>query len=633
MTHSTLFRVLIFSVLSFSACQPSSSPPASYPDPLPTDMDIITLPPDQLYDKVFGALIGSAIGDAMGAPTEMWSRHQMQVEFGHIEGLDSMVREPSAEGIWDYNLPAGSTTDDTRWKALMVDFFTGVGDPVRGRQANLDAKDFAQLVMSRYEGEIEQLKQIEAYESEPFEAQMRQLLWLKEWAVVAKPFVENDLVAYSDALNRFYGGEMVCAGMLFSPMIGVLYPGDPHWAYQQSYAIDIYDLGYAKDISGLTAAMVAEAMRPDVSSDSVLAVMRHVDPKGYFKSRLVGRSAYKLFQDVRYLVNDAKSVDPKEVLANPPVKLALPLKTAADSLRYAQWSTAYQKLDSYLMRFPFHPAEIHTINLTAMMMCDFDFVRALEFVINYGRDNDTVGAVTGAILGAFHGAKALPQDQVQQVLAANKKLGFDLEAMAQRLVESMATVMKSEISPKKALFDGQSFAGWEGEQSFFRIEEGAIVAGSMEQDIPTNKFLCTEQSYEDFELSLQVKFPTDNNNGGIQIRTQRIPDHHEVIGYQVDVGYAGGEPVWASIYDESRRNKFIAEAPADRIAELLRRDAYNDYRIRCEGPRIQVWFNGEEVIDYSEADEDIDRSGIICVQIHSGPPSEAWYKDIMIQEL
>ena len=184
-----------------------------------------------------------------------------------------------------------------------------------------------------------------------------------------------------------------------------------------------------------------------------------------------------------------------------------------------------------------------------------------------------------------------------------------------------------------ALFDGASFNGWEGDLNFFRIEDQAIVAGSMEEKIPTNKFLCTERTYGDFELSLSVKFPTTNNNGGIQIRSERIPDHHEVIGYQVDVGYSGGKPVWASIYDESRRNRFIAEAPADRIHTLLREEGYNDYNIRCKGPSIQVWFNGEQVVDYTEEDTEIAKEGIICVQIHSGPPSEAWYKDLMIREL
>lgn len=194
-------------------------------------------------------------------------------------------------------------------------------------------------------------------------------------------------------------------------------------------------------------------------------------------------------------------------------------------------------------------------------------------------------------------------------------------------------VTESSMEGATYLFDGATFEGWEGEMEFFRIEDEAIVAGSMEQDIPTNKFLCTEKTYGNFELTLKVKFITTHNNGGIQIRSKRIPDHHEVIGYQVDVGYSGGNPVWASIYDESRRRKFIAEAPADKITNLLRGDDFNDYRIRCEGAHIQVWFNGEQVIDYTEEDASIDRSGIICVQIHSGKPSEAWYKDIVIREL
>ena len=35
----------------------------------------------------------------------------------------------------------------------------------------------------------------------------------------------------------------------------------------------------------------------------------------------------------------------------------------------------------------------------------------------------------------------------------------------------------------------------------------------------------------------------------------------------------------------------------------------------------------------TEADEKIPTKGIIAVQIHGGPPTEVWYKDIVIQEL
>lgn len=199
----------------------------------------------------------------------------------------------------------------------------------------------------------------------------------------------------------------------------------------------------------------------------------------------------------------------------------------------------------------------------------------------------------------------------------------------QTIAEDTQAVEKQAV----ALFDGESFAGWEGPEEFFRIEDGAIIAGSLEEQIPTNLFMCTEKEFEDFDLSLKVRFQPYTNNGGIQIRSERIPNDHEVIGYQVDVGYAGDMPVWASVYDESRRNRFVAEADAERIAALLKKDDFNDYRILCKGPNLKVWFNGEQVIDYTEEEDGIARKGKICVQIHGGSPAEASYKDIVIEEL
>ena len=67
--------------------------------------------------------------------------------------------------------------------------------------------------------------------------------------------------------------------------------------------------------------------------------------------------------------------------------------------------------------------------------------------------------------------------------------------------------------------------------------------------------------------------------------------------------------------------------------KVLKRNDWNEYKIKAKGKRIQLWINGVQTIDYTEKDPGIDESGVIAVQIHSGPPSEAWYKDITIQEL
>jgi hypothetical protein len=179
------------------------------------------------------------------------------------------------------------------------------------------------------------------------------------------------------------------------------------------------------------------------------------------------------------------------------------------------------------------------------------------------------------------------------------------------------------------IFDGKTLKGWEGNEKHFRIEEGAIVGGSLKAPIPNNEFLCTEKEYGDFELRLKVKLVGEGANAGIQFRTKRIPDHHEVIGYQADMG----EGWWGALYDESRRNKILAAPEKETVQKILKKEDWNDYVIRAEGKRIQLWLNGTKTVDYTEADDDIAATGILGLQIHGGPPSEAWYKDIRIKVL
>jgi hypothetical protein len=184
-----------------------------------------------------------------------------------------------------------------------------------------------------------------------------------------------------------------------------------------------------------------------------------------------------------------------------------------------------------------------------------------------------------------------------------------------------------------ALFDGKSFAGWEGNLKMFRIEDGAIVGGTLKERIPHNEFLCTTKEYGDFELRLKFKVLGEGVNAGVQFRTKRIPNHHEVSGYQADIGGSKEKNYWGSLYDESRRRKILAQADLATVNKIIRPNDWNEYVIRAEGPRIRLTLNGVQTVDYTETEAGIDRAGIIAVQIHGGPPSEAWYKDIVIEEL
>jgi hypothetical protein len=116
-----------------------------------------------------------------------------------------------------------------------------------------------------------------------------------------------------------------------------------------------------------------------------------------------------------------------------------------------------------------------------------------------------------------------------------------------------------------SLFDGRTFAGWEGNEKVFRIADGAIIGGNLEEKVARNEFLSTTKEYGDFELRLKFKVLGKGANAGVQFRTKRIPNHHEVIGYQADLG----DGWWGSLYDESRRKTILAKADAEAINKIL----------------------------------------------------------------
>ena len=183
------------------------------------------------------------------------------------------------------------------------------------------------------------------------------------------------------------------------------------------------------------------------------------------------------------------------------------------------------------------------------------------------------------------------------------------------------------------LFDGMTFEGWEGDTAkTWRIVDGALVGGSLEEKVPQNEFLATKKAFTNFELRLKVKLVGTEGfvNGGIQLRSKRIAiPPNEMSGYQADVG-AG---YWGCLYDESRRNKMLATAEKEVIEKALKKDDWNEYVIRCEGPRIQLWLNGVKTVDFTETEAGVEQSGRIAVQIHGGAKAVASYKDIEIEEL
>lgn len=197
------------------------------------------------------------------------------------------------------------------------------------------------------------------------------------------------------------------------------------------------------------------------------------------------------------------------------------------------------------------------------------------------------------------------------------------------LLSFISQPTKKQVS----LFDGKTFNGWEGDtKNTWRIENGAIVGGSLSKTVPNNDFLTTTKEYGNFILKIKIKLIGNEGfiNSGIQFRSKRLTNPaFEMTGYQAD----WGNNYWASLYDESRRNKTLMKPDSSKIMKWIKMNDWNVYKIVANKNRIQLYINGKQTVDYKELDNTIPQSGLIGVQVHGGGKAQVAFKDIYITEL
>ena len=241
-----------------------------------------------------------------------------------------------------------------------------------------------------------------------------------------------------------------------------------------------------------------------------------------------------------------------------------------------------------------------------------------------------------------------------------------LATTAEKPSEDLGVSDEEFKTRSRSLFDGRILAGFEGDASWFRIEDESIVAGRLDQPIPKNQFLATSEKFDNFEFRAEIRMRGEGRNAGIQFRSRRpkksddVPPH-EMIGYQADAGYSAERSIWGALYDESRRRRMLqlpeppfevewkqpaaGQGTANKTSEQADQDSQSatpeqtdrpeqtdwvKMRIVCHGPRIQISLNGVQTVDYIETEEGIPQVGVIALQIHSGKPAEAWYRNLRI---
>ena len=210
------------------------------------------------------------------------------------------------------------------------------------------------------------------------------------------------------------------------------------------------------------------------------------------------------------------------------------------------------------------------------------------------------------------------------------------------------------LTAEKALFDGKSLDGWDGNPVHWSVEDGAIVGVNTKEN-PTrgNTFLIWKGGeLGDFDLTLECKI--DSGNSGIQYRSFLIPgkqDGWRIGGYQAD--FESGDKYTGICYGEafrgilslrgdrttlSRDNSGKLTKTIEKIGDhaklglAVKKGEWNEYRIVAEGFRFEHFVNGKKMCELIDKDASQRKSsGLLALQVHAGPPMKVYFRNIKLK--
>lgn len=159
----------------------------------------------------------------------------------------------------------------------------------------------------------------------------------------------------------------------------------------------------------------------------------------------------------------------------------------------------------------------------------------------------------------------------------------------------------------QSLFNGKDLTGWFATgMARWSVKDGAIVGEA------GMGHLFTEQTFSDFELRAMIRIrpfrenSPMNPNNGIYFRAQPNPENRNnwPVGYE------------AQVYNHAGRGDYITGSLYNRVmaSRLLTRDGeWFSMRIRAKGDHIQIFVNGQKVVDTRNSDF---KAGHIAIQCH-----------------
>lgn len=366
-----------------------------------------------LDERVSGALVGAAVGDALGGPVEGWTSEQIAERHGgRVHGIVGPWYGDdwrTARPIAPYHKGDGHVTDDT----LMTHALVRVYDAVRD---HLDAYAVATHLVPDLISTPRWIPELEA------EALPLQRIFLAEKWLVARVHY-----GHVDPREAGSGNIVNCGAAMYMAPVGLVNAAHPAAAYAEALEVAApHQSSYGREAAGVFAAAVAAACTPGATPVSVVEACLALAKDGT-------RAAIEAVCE-----EAVRHGDPESALV--PLREAVaPFDTVGPDYRSPSLGAR-------------RPSRLHSIEelpvaLGMLLTGGGDYRRTVLGSVNYGRDCDSIATMSGAIVGALYGEAAVPEEWAKTVAEASR---LDLHAPARTLTAVAREVFAADTTRRRA---------------------------------------------------------------------------------------------------------------------------------------------------------------------------------------
>lgn len=350
-----------------------------------------------LVQKARGCVYGGAIGDALGSPAEWRTPAEIAARYGTITDFV----EPW-DGPADVGKGNGCYTDDTHMVRLLGQIYLEARD-------HLDPFRFAERIVPLIADEPRWIPE-----------RGQEMLLIDRLFYPEKWLMMRLRLANADPRLGGVGNMVNCGAAMYAAPVGIVNAGDPVNAYREAIEIfSAHQWSYGLEAAGVMAACVADAFRPTATLESIVATALDLAREGTKRAIVAVTERARHFTDWR------------EAIA--------PLR---DTMRPFDGSAEDGKGERGNGTDDWQPSRLRAIEelpvaLGFLIVTGGDFEQSVIGAVNYGRDNDSISGMAGAIAGALHGDRVIRPDWIEHINRANRvdliPLADGLAALAQEL--------------------------------------------------------------------------------------------------------------------------------------------------------------------------------------------------------